>query len=223
MTDTTTAEIEQAQHEFVGMMPDIASIAACAFSDLDPESRDEAVAESVAMCWKNHLHCQQVGKDPGSSSMAYYAVHGVRSGRLMAGSSSTDVLSPQTQIMGRAKVQSLDAIPVLGSSAEGGHGWWSCTEALVDRRVWETPPERVRVTLDYGAFLRWPRVTEQEREVFNMLARGYGTGEIAQKLEVSSPRVCQIKDSVGEKLIAFHGPAVHPGAPQRRKDASPCG
>jgi len=207
MLDMTATQIEQAQDEFVGMMVDIENIAACAFSELNPEARQEAVAESVAMCWQNHLHCQQVGKDPGASSMAYYAVQGVRSGRRMAGSSSTDVLSPQTQIMGRAKVQSLDAMPVLDGSAEGG-AWWSCTEALVDRRVWERPPERVRIKLDYGAFLRWPRVTEQERQVFNMLARGYGTGEIAEKLEVSAPRVCQIKQAIGEKLEGFYGSGV---------------
>jgi len=210
MLDMTASQIEQAQDEFVEMMPDIASIAACAFSDRDPESRDEAVAESVAMCWKNHLHCVAAEKDPGAGSMAYYAVQGVRSGRLMAGSSATDVLSPQTQIMGRAKVQSLDATPAPSISAEGGGAWWSCTEALVDKKLWETPPERVRVTLDYTKFLSLPEVTDQERTTFDMLARGYGTGEIAERLEVSAPRICQIKNSVGEKLVGFFGAGVGP-------------
>jgi len=80
----------------------------------------------------------------------------------------------------------------------------------VDSRVWETPPEHVRIKIDYADFLRWPRVTAQEREVLDMLARGYGTGEMAEKLEVSAPTVCQVKGSIGEKLEAFYGPMVTP-------------
>jgi DNA-binding NarL/FixJ family response regulator len=48
-------------------------------------------------------------------------------------------------------------------------------------------------------------VTEQEREVLSLLARGCGTGEIAGRLDVSAPRVCQVKDSIAEKLVGFFG------------------
>jgi hypothetical protein len=89
MLDMTTAEIEQAQDDFVGMMPDIESIAGYAFSDRDPEAREEAVAEAVAQCWQNHLHCVAEEKGPGAGSMAYYGVQNVKSGRSFAGSSAT--------------------------------------------------------------------------------------------------------------------------------------
>jgi len=210
MLDMTATQIEEAQDEFAEMMPDIENIAACAFSDRDPEAREEAVAETVAQCWQNHLHCQQVGKDPGAASIAYYGVENVKSGRQFAGSSCTDVLSARTQILGRARVQSLSDMPALHDGGNEGSAWWDCTEALVDKKVWESPPERVRIKLDYTDFLCWPRVTAQEREVFDMLARGHGTGEIAERLEVSSPRVCQIKDSLGEKLEGFFGAAMPP-------------
>ena len=86
-------EVEHAQQTFLEMMPDIEKIAGCAFRELDPDAREEALAETVAQCWQNHLHCCQEGKDPGASSMTYYAVRSVRSGRRFAGSSSTDVRS----------------------------------------------------------------------------------------------------------------------------------
>ena len=68
------ANVEQAQKTFLEMMPDIEKIAACAFRELDPDAREEALAETFAQCWQNHLHCCQEEKDPGPSSMAYYAV-----------------------------------------------------------------------------------------------------------------------------------------------------
>jgi len=86
---------------------------------------------------------------------------------------------------------------------------------LVDRRVWERPPERVRIKLDYGTFLGLPEVTEQERETFSLLGWGYGTGEIGERLDVSSPRVCQVKQAIGEKLVGFFGRGIVPAAARR--------
>ena len=204
------ADVQTAQETFLDIMPDIEKIAACAFRQLDPDAREEAVAEAVAQCWQNHLHCHAEGKAPGASSMAYYAVQSVRSGHLFAGSSSTDVLSPRTQVMGRARVRSLDAASGETFPGDGGRAWWNATDALVDRRVWERPFERVRVKLDYGKFLKLPEVTAQERETFSLLAWGYGTGEIAERLEVSSPRVCEIKGRLGDKLRGFLGRGIMP-------------
>ena len=89
--------VEQAQQTFLEMMPDIEKIAGCAFRELNPDARDEALAETVAQCWQNHLHCSQEGKDPGASSMAYYAVRSVRSGRRFAGSNSAEVMGRALQ------------------------------------------------------------------------------------------------------------------------------
>jgi len=71
--------------------------------------------------------------------------------------------------------------------------------------------EQVRVKLDYTKFLTLPEVTEQEREVFSLLPRGYGTGKIAGRLDVSAPRVCQVKNSIAEKLLGFFGQEIWAG------------
>lgn len=59
------------------------------------------------------------------------------------------------------------------------------------------PFHRARVELDYPAFLDQAEVTDQEKEVFRMLAEGWLGKEIAEALEVSCPRISQIKKGPG--------------------------
>ena len=196
-------DVPHTQAQFTQMLPEIQSRASLTFRHLDPDAKEEAVAETVAMCWKNHLQCSLRGKAVGASSLAHYAMLGVKSGRSLNGQNSRDVLAPRTQILGRVAVESLDAVPTDAAD----DGWWDRSDTLEDRRTLEQPFERVRIKHDYGAFLSQPYVTDQEQRVFELLAEGWRTGEMAQELNVSAPRVCQIKDAIGRKLSMFMGSA----------------
>ncbi len=205
MPTTEVAGLSDAQDRFVAMMPEIEPRAEVAFRHLDPEAREEAVAEAMALCWRNYLHCAAVGKPVAPASLAHYAAVSVRSGRTCCGESSTDVLAPRTRLLGRATVESLDAASIRGSGSDRD-GWWDRSDTLEDRRLLERPFERVRIRHDYGKFLSLPSVTDQERRVFDLLALGYRTGEIARDLHVSAPRACQIKQAMGRKLRQFLRP-----------------
>ncbi len=196
-------DVPQAQSQFTQMLPEIQSRASLTFRHLDPDAKEEAVAETLALSWKNHLQCSLRGKAVGASSLAHYAMLGVKSGRSLNGQNSTDVLAPRTQILGRVAVESLDAVPDHHTREDG---WWDRSDILEDRRTIEQPFERVRIKHDYGAFLSEPCVTEQEQRVFELLAEGWRTGEMAHELDVSAPRVCQIKDAIGRKLSTFMDP-----------------
>ena len=211
MDGLSEAEVEKAQDEFVEMLPELERRAGLTFRELDAEAKEEAVAEVVAHSWKNYLHCALDGKAVPASSLAHYGMLGVKSGRDFAGQSSLDVLSPRTKLLGRVSVESIDAVP--GNSALGGDGigWWDRSDTLEDKRLWQRPPERVRVKHDYGAFLRNGLVNLQEKLAFNLLAEGHSTSEIAEHLQVSAPRVCQLKRALAEKLLDFFGPSVCPG------------
>lgn len=199
----TDVDLRQAQEHFLEILPHTQRIAGSAFSHLDPESREEALAEATAMAWQNHLHCQQAGKSPRAGSIAHYAVQKVKAGRRVAGTSSTDVLSPRTQQLGRSRLLR------TGRRAEDdGRG---PTVPLIGRRTWMRPARRARVELDYPEFLFRPEVTAQERKVFKLLAKGYSGVEIAGKLGGSPPRVFQVKSSLGEKLVGFFGRGIEPG------------
>ena len=210
MNGLSEVEVKDAQAQFVEMLPDIVRRAGLTFRDLDVEAREEAVSEVVAHCWKNHLHCALDGKAVPASSLAHYAMLGVKSGRCFAGQSSLDVLSPRTTLLGRVSVESIDAAPANQGLGGNGAGWWDRSDTLEDKRLWQRPPERVRVKHDYGAFLRNGLVNPQEELAFNLLAEGHSTSEIAEHLQVSAPRVCQLKHSLAEKLLDFFGPSACP-------------
>ena len=194
--------VQQAQQQFREIMPHVERIAGHAFRHMDPESREDAVAEAVAQAWQNHLQCTLNGKSPGAPSIAYYAVQNVRSGRKLAGTSCTDVTSEKTQMMGRS------AVSHTGNKAESiGDG---PTTPLIDHRTWMRPFHRTRVEMDYPDFLDQQEVTDQEETIFSMLAEGRMGKEIAAELEVSQPRVSQIKKSLSRKLMQFFGREIYP-------------
>jgi len=160
----------------------------------------------------NHLHCLAQRKRIGPASLAHYGMLNVKSGRSVCGQTSTDVLARRTQLLGRAAVESLGAMPVPGDLTDSDRdtGWWDRSETLVDKRTWERPFERTRIRHDYGLFLQSGGVTPQETVAFNLLAEGYRTKGAAETLDVSAGRVCQIKSSLGQKLVGFFGPYVDP-------------
>ena len=210
MVEIIDAQISQAQREFLEMMPGIQGRAAATFRHLDPAVREEAVADTVALSWKNFLHCLAEHKPVAAASLSHYALLAVKSGRTLCGQSSTDVLARRTLLLGRAHVQNLNAFRTAGLPTGADDGWWDGSEALVDKRTWERPLERVRIKHDYGVFLALQGVTPQERRVFNLIAENYRTGEIARRMGVSAPRVCQIKGALARKLREFLGPGVEP-------------
>ncbi len=214
MTALCEADRKEVQDQFVEMLPEIERRARLTLRHHDPEAREEFTAEVVGLCWLNYLHCVAEGKTVSSSSLAHYGLLGVRSGRGVCGEDSRDVMARKAQILGRATVESLDAIPIAAPEdlTDSAHdsGWWDRSEVLEDKRIWLRPFERVRIKHDYGQFLKLGEVTPQETAAFNLLAEGHRTGEAAEKLDVSAGRVCQIKTSIAEKLVDFLGPDADP-------------
>ena len=212
MASLCEAEQGEAQRRFVQMLPEIERRARLTLRHHDPEAREEFTAEVVGLCWMNHLHCLAQRKRIGPASLAHYGMLNVKSGRSVCGQTSTDVLARRTQLLGRAAVESLGAMPVPGdlTDLDRDTGWWDRSETLVDKRTWERPFERTRIKHDYGLFLQSGGVTPQETVVFNLLAESHRTGEPEGRLDAAAGRVCQIKSSIGEKLVSFFGPDVDP-------------
>lgn len=74
-------DVHAAQDRFVGMVSEIQARANATFRHLNPEAREEAAAETLALCWINHLRCIAQGKEIAASALAHYAMLGVKSGR----------------------------------------------------------------------------------------------------------------------------------------------
>ena len=157
------------------------------------ELQQDALAQAAAVLDS----AERRGKTVPAQSVAYYVIQRIRCGRRSTGSSRTDVLAPATQIQGRSAIDSMDADVEIDD--DGGtvtlHGLLADTRDDTDtaaaRRIdWE------RVT---------GRLDDRRRGILKATAEGFGTGEIAAMYDVSAPRVCQIRGSIGRFVVAAWG------------------
>ncbi|MGH7967291.1 MAG: hypothetical protein ACREIC_01050 [Limisphaerales bacterium] len=82
------------------------------------EDREELCQDAIATAAKLLASTQARNKKVTPGNVVFYAIGLVRQGRRSGGQSTTDALSPRTQIVGRSTVLSLDA--ALSNETEGG-------------------------------------------------------------------------------------------------------
>lgn len=169
--------------------PEIVERSARHFSYLDADARGEMVQESVAQSWASFVSADRQGKTSAegknhasAGTLAWYANRSVTAGRRFAGSSTTDTLADGTRAAEKVTLVSLDA------DSDNGH---FLRESVSDTRSWANPLDATRRRLDWRLIAK--RCNRRQRRVLSLLVRGYGTGEIAERVRVTPGRVCQIR------------------------------
>ena len=177
---------------FLALLPRIERHARITFRHLGcPQSRDDAVAETVALAWRSYLRLVERGKDPAEfvSTFASYAARAVRRGRRVCGQEAgQEVLSPRAQARHGFAVLRLPEGPTTlnGSPLE---------EALLDNAV-TPPPEAAAFRIDFPAWLAtWP---ERDRRLIEALGLGERTSALAQQHGLTPGRISQ-------KRREYHG------------------
>lgn len=193
LTRPATAAI---QHAFATVLPRIVLHARIYFRNLAcDDTRENAVAETVALTWKWFVGLVKKGKRPEEfvSVMAAYATKAVRSGRRLCGQEkSKDVLSPLAQSRRGFTVSPLPEFSTLVGN--------EFDEALQDNT--QTPvPDQVTFRLDFPAWLSTR--TERDRAIIGELMLGERTLEVSQKYQVSQPRISQLRRDYLEDWCAF--------------------
>src|SRR5262249_19344197 len=124
------------------------------------ETREDCIAEMVALCWKWWLRLYRDGKDPTQfvSALSTYSARQGRDGKKMCGQRSKDVMSERAQQCHRFSVGTLE-------------------EALTDNI--QTPvPEQVWFRLDFPQWLG--TLSERNREPALEMALGHHTEALAE-------------------------------------------
>jgi DNA-binding NarL/FixJ family response regulator len=131
-------------------------------------------------------------------------------GRLVGTSySSRDVHST------RARLEAGIEIHSLGTSSEQREEWLEC---LTDNR--RTPvPDQAHFRLEFPRWLGTQ--TNRNRQIAEMLAFGYSTGEVARKFNISSGRVSQIRRELHESWNEFNGESQPVSAGWSRTKVAP--
>jgi hypothetical protein len=170
---------------FAALIPELTRMAKAKFRDLDAESKDEHVQNTLALCWYRYTSLIRDGRgdEPGIiRSVLWYSIKQIRAGRnLPTGESSKpkDVFAYARR--GRLTFERVDL--------------W---EYVSD----ETPiPDAVAFRMDFPSFIG--TLNDRQRDIALDLMHGMGTGECAAKHCVTSGAISQTRERIANQYAEF--------------------
>ena len=142
---------------------------------------------------------EDAGKQVIAKSVAYYSIQRIKSGRRSYSSGRTDVHGPGCQLDQRCVIVSLE-MPVDMEDDDN----LTLGESLACR---SDDPATVA-----GRDVDWTELEhvldDRKRTLVQALHAGHGTGQIAKTLQVSAPRVVQMKREVADVILERWGDDV---------------
>jgi DNA-directed RNA polymerase specialized sigma24 family protein len=220
----TTPTLASAHRQFEAALPAIQRSARYALRRRRHD-RDDLLAEIVACTWKAWRGLVDRGRSPAvvgvlaiTNWAARHTLKGRRIGNRGGGRGAMDIFHGRAQKIGSFRVNSYDSGPatLTGSNSPAWEQWLAS-----DRRF--SPADEACFRLDFEAWLS--RLPARRRRTAELLAEGYGTLEVAQRVGVSPPAVSQARSWLARNWREFQGevPAVgdrSPGPPGRRPYAN---
>jgi hypothetical protein len=192
------SSLDHLQRTFLAIVPRIEAHGRIYFRhESCPGTRDDRVAEMVAISWVWFVRLSRRGKDPTAfvSALATFAARAVRSGRRVCGMEKPkDVLSPRAQKERSFCVARLPDYSTLGTSP--------LTEALIDNT--RTPPDvQAAFRCDFPAWLS--TLDERRRRIAEDLMLGERTLDVSNKHGISPARISQLRRELHGNWSSFHG------------------
>jgi len=183
---------------FLAMLPCIRDRLSFAFSGFTPATREEAIAESLALALDAFIKLFEQGRADIAypSVLAMYAARQFRTGRRVTGPLRIgDVMSPRAQ-----KLRGIVVKPLIRRDRSG-----TWREILVEDRR-STPAETAIARIDFGDWLS--RLTDRNRRVATTLAAGETGRDTARLFGITAGRVAQIRSKLRRNWQAFQGEPV---------------
>jgi DNA-directed RNA polymerase specialized sigma24 family protein len=161
----------------------------------------ELVQDGIAIAATLLVSAEARGKKVSAGNISYYATKLVRQGRRSTGQSTTDVMSPRTQMVARCRVVSLEE-PV--KYEEGNEEPLALGEVLACEA--EDPSATGARNLDWRAFIE--TLDELARTILQCLADERPLLEVAHATGVSRSTIQTHKNRLTAALQAFMGPEL---------------
>jgi hypothetical protein len=142
--------------------------------------RDDVMQDLTGLALENYTSLIRRGKEVFYSPVMQFAIKKYRSGRRFTGMNTTDILSEQTQMLGRSKARQF-------SEFDGDPGQW-------DFEHYNRQPDvvdAVQMSIDYDSW--YQRQTERDRAIIHDLSMGETTGNVAKKYNVSAALISQYR------------------------------
>ena len=186
--DATSSDNEA----FLKLLPAVKTHAQIQFRHLGVVDRDEAIAEATASAFLNFKTAKRRGQSHRitPSTLAHYAILHVKDGRHVGGGSESkcDVFSRKAQRRFGFKVVGLpwDSDHTYDCMNDPTSPVWK--QVLLDDK--STPvPDQAAFRIDWSGFLG--QQSDRTRKIISMLAEGHKQTEVADRLGVTPPAVCQ--------------------------------
>ena len=176
-----------------------AAISRGAVKAIGCEDPEELQSEGCAIAAEMLDSAEARGKDVEPASVAYYTLQQMKTGRRSGYSGRRDAMSPAAALDGKVQLRSMDEVMPADED--------DFVEQLTLHDVLAGSAEDVDVTvarrMDWASALE--QMDERMRDVVKGTAEGIGTGELAARYEVTAPRICQVREEAGERLLAAWG------------------
>ena len=206
---------------FLQYLPVVRTHAQIWFRHLPAVDREECVAEAVASAFCTYTAACRRGRSHAvrPSTLADFAVKHVRSSRHVGGSqeSKGDVLSRRAQKIRGFRVHSLPKSETYNFDIL----------KVPDQDVWkrwllhdrQTPvPDQAAFRIDWSSFMS--KQQDRTRTALAMLAAGHKQIEVADRLSISPPAVCQRLSRAEREWRVFQGESPGDGAADAGKPDS---
>ena len=185
--------------QFESLLPRFRESARIAFRNRPPVDREEAVADVVAAAWSAWHGLIARGKDPlqvGPHGILSNAIRYVKSGRRVGhtgtGRGGMDPWSFRARRRAGFRLMGLAAARRQGELRAWVAG---------DHR--STPAEHASFLVDFNDWLG--RLPPRRRRTAELLAQGYGTGEVAREVGVTAPAIAQARAALARSWREFQG------------------
>ena len=179
-----------------GVRPIIrASLAKGAVTTVGCEDLQELEADGMAQAASMLESAELAGKEVSASSVAFYTLQALKSGRRYGSANRTDAMAPATQLDGNSVMLSMDEPLFIADldDDEGDTGLHQCLAATGEDPAFQGSRE-----LDWDAAAA--ELDDRELVILGATAAGFQGAEVAAAFNVSAPRITQIKRGIGGKL-----------------------
>ncbi len=166
------------------------------------EDLEEIEADALAQAANMIESAEKAGKTVSASSVAFYTIQALRSGRRFGCASRTDAMSPAAQLDGRSVLLSIDApLDVFDEEDDDEFNLHQCLAS-----TGEDPAAVGAREMDWDeAFAAFD---SDDRELLLATAAGTPGIDLALLYNVTPARVTQRKRGLGETLKLVMGPEV---------------
>ena len=169
-----------------------AAIARGAVSDPSvPEDRQELIQDALALAARFIENAEAKGKPIIPGSFAYYALQQLKSGRRSTNISGVDAMSSGAHIQRGVSMESLDA------PFEEGENDTTLHDVLAGPG--DDPAARACRKLDWEELLE-NSANDKRRKLVRSIAEGFTGKETAGQLNLSAPRIVQLKKELASDI-----------------------